>query len=354
MGAPSFHTIIKSCGAFGKPQISLPNNRNARTGASQRMPRSFLALDLIFPADLLRVHERIRRELRAVEVGCVELHAGDLAVVVGRVVIDAALRVPAVCVDRVLKLAGPYLAAALLLLDRAEDVEELTDAFEFGVAGSGVHFCEGNFSKTGGGGQVSGKTEGTHAAAVGLKFQSRGKCVLWLAWGEGLVVVELEHLLWEWWVVGQYTYRIFVDMETVLHGFDNEAAGGVCEDPVKLGAWEVLVELRLPAALAPVKLAVMPLVKKDGLPEKAREIIDSLKFHFHCQYDEKDSIGKRYRRQDAIGTPYCVTVDHQTLEDNCVTLRNRDTMQQERVAIAELNNIIADRVSITSLLKGLQ
>ena len=76
--------------------------------------------------------------------------------------------------------------------------------------------------------------------------------------------------------------------------------------------------------------------------------------YFHCQYDEKDSIGKRYRRQDAIGTPYCVTVDHQTLEDNCVTLRNRDTMQQERVAISELNNIIADRVSITSLLKTLQ
>ena len=85
-----------------------------------------------------------------------------------------------------------------------------------------------------------------------------------------------------------------------------------------------------------------------------RQVIDSLKFHFHCQYDEKDSIGKRYRRQDAIGTPYCVTVDHQTLEDNCVTLRNRDTMQQERVAISELNNIIADRVSITSLLKTLQ
>ena len=79
-----------------------------------------------------------------------------------------------------------------------------------------------------------------------------------------------------------------------------------------------------------------------------------LKYDFNCQYDEKDSIGKRYRRQDAIGTPYCVTVDHQTLEDNCVTLRNRDTMQQERVAISELNNIIADRVSITSLLKTLQ
>ena len=122
----------------------------------------------------------------------------------------------------------------------------------------------------------------------------------------------------------------------------------------KLENGETRVVLKLPAALAPVKLAVMPLVKKDGLPEKAREIIDGLKFHFHCQYDEKDSIGKRYRRQDAIGTPYCVTVDHQTLEDNCVTLRNRDTMQQERVPISELNNIIADRVSITSLLKTLQ
>jgi glycyl-tRNA synthetase len=117
---------------------------------------------------------------------------------------------------------------------------------------------------------------------------------------------------------------------------------------------ETRVVLKLPAALAPVKLAVMPLVKKDGLPEKAREIIDDLKFHFHCQYDEKDSIGKRYRRQDAIGTPYCVTVDHQTLEDNTVTLRNRDTMQQERVNIADLNGIIADKVSITSLLKTLQ
>ena len=98
---------------------------------------------------------------------------------------------------------------------------------------------------------------------------------------------------------------------------------------------------------------IAPLVKKDGLPEKAREIINDLKFHFNCQYDEKDSIGKRYRRQDAIGTPYCITVDHQTLEDGCVTLRNRDTMEQERVAISDLNNIIADKVSITSLLKTL-
>ncbi|KAA6331321.1 Glycine--tRNA ligase [termite gut metagenome] len=116
---------------------------------------------------------------------------------------------------------------------------------------------------------------------------------------------------------------------------------------------ESRVVLKLPAALAPVKLAVMPLVKKDGLPEKAQEIIDDLKFHFNCQYDEKDSIGKRYRRQDAIGTPYCVTVDHQTLEDNTVTLRNRDTMLQERVSASELNSIIADRVSIISLLKSL-
>ena len=117
---------------------------------------------------------------------------------------------------------------------------------------------------------------------------------------------------------------------------------------------ETRVVLKLPAALAPVKLAVLPLVKKDGLPEKAREIVNDLKFHFNTIYDEKDSIGKRYRRQDAVGTPYCVTVDHDTLNDNCVTLRNRDTMQQERVAISDLNGIIADRVSITSLLKKLQ
>jgi glycyl-tRNA synthetase len=98
----------------------------------------------------------------------------------------------------------------------------------------------------------------------------------------------------------------------------------------------------------------MPLVKKDGLPEKAREIIDQLKFHFNCQYDEKDSIGKRYRRQDAIGTPYCVTVDHDSLVDGKVTLRFRDTMEQERVNISDLNSIIEDKVSIASLLKKLQ
>ncbi|HML64881.1 MAG TPA: glycine--tRNA ligase [Dysgonomonas sp.] len=114
---------------------------------------------------------------------------------------------------------------------------------------------------------------------------------------------------------------------------------------------ETRVVLRLPAALAPIKLAVLPLVKKDGLPEKAREIVDALKFDFKCQYDEKDSIGKRYRRQDAIGTPYCVTVDHQSLQDNTVTIRYRDTMQQERVAIDKLSDIIADKVSMKNLLK---
>ena len=101
--------------------------------------------------------------------------------------------------------------------------------------------------------------------------------------------------------------------------------------------------------LAPVKLAVMPLIKKDGMPEKAREIIDNLKFDFNCQYDEKDSIGKRYRRQDAIGTPFCVTVDHQTLENNTVTIRYRDTMEQERVVINDLGAIIGKQVSYKSL-----
>ena len=108
--------------------------------------------------------------------------------------------------------------------------------------------------------------------------------------------------------------------------------------------------LSIPPALAPYKVAVMPLTKKDNLPEKAREIIDGLKFDFNCQYDEKDSIGKRYRRQDAIGTPYSVTVDHQSLEDNTVTIRDRDTMLQERVAISDLHAIIGKKVSMTTLL----
>lgn len=97
----------------------------------------------------------------------------------------------------------------------------------------------------------------------------------------------------------------------------------------------------------------MPLVRKDGLPEKAREIVDDLKFDFSTHYDEKDSIGKRYRRQDAIGTPFCITVDHQTLEDNTVTLRERDSMEQTRVAISELHQLIHGRVSINALLRKL-
>ena len=98
--------------------------------------------------------------------------------------------------------------------------------------------------------------------------------------------------------------------------------------------------LKLPPVLAPYKVAVLPLVKKDGLPEKAREIMDLLKFKMMCQYDEKDAIGRRYRRQDAIGTPYCITVDNQTMEDNTVTIRERDSMLQQRVPINEILKII--------------
>ena len=135
--------------------------------------------------------------------------------------------------------------------------------------------------------------------------------------------------------------RLFLSI--MCHSFQEE----------QLENGETRVVLRLPEALAPVKCAVFPLVKKDGLPEKAREIVNDLRFHFNTHYEEKDSIGKRYRRHDAIGTPFCVTVDHDTLEDNCVTLRFRDTMEQRRVPIADLRSIIEDRVSITSLLKKL-
>ena len=126
-----------------------------------------------------------------------------------------------------------------------------------------------------------------------------------------------------------------------------------CYEDQDLGNGDRRVVLHFPAPLAPVKCAVLPLVKKDGLPEKAREIQHRLRFDFTCQYDEKDSIGKRYRRQDAIGTPYCVTVDHQTLEDNTVTLRHRDTMEQQRVAIDQLESMLAAEVSLNSLLRKL-
>lgn len=105
------------------------------------------------------------------------------------------------------------------------------------------------------------------------------------------------------------------------------------------------VVLKLPAKLAPVKLAILPLVKKDGLPEIARSIMDECKPHFRCFYEEKDTIGKRYRRMDAIGTPFCVTIDHQTKEDNTVTIRHRDSMQQERVAISQLREMVLQQLS---------
>ena len=108
--------------------------------------------------------------------------------------------------------------------------------------------------------------------------------------------------------------------------------------------------LKIHPALAPVKCAVLPLLKKDGLPDKAREIFSELKLDFNMQYDEKDAIGKRYRRQDAIGTPFAVTVDHQTLEDNTVTLRDRDTMKQERIDVSTLRSVLSEKTSLRDLL----
>ena len=109
--------------------------------------------------------------------------------------------------------------------------------------------------------------------------------------------------------------------------------------------------LKLPSALAPIKVAVLPLIKKDGLPDLARKIVEDLKWDLTTAYDEKDAVGRRYRRQDAQGTPYCITIDHQSLDDQTVTLRDRDTMEQERVLIGDIKNLIMDKVSITSLLK---
>ena len=117
----------------------------------------------------------------------------------------------------------------------------------------------------------------------------------------------------------------------------------------QLEGGESRIVMHIPAALAPVKAAVLPLVKKDGLPEVARDIQHALKCDFNVQYDEKDSIGKRYRRQDAIGTPFCITVDHRTLEDKTVTVRHRDSMEQQRVAIADLSGMIAEETGFRKL-----
>ncbi len=111
--------------------------------------------------------------------------------------------------------------------------------------------------------------------------------------------------------------------------------------------------LKLPFVLAPTKVAVLPLLKRDGLPEKAEEIVNELKYYFTVAYDEKDAVGRRYRRQDAVGTPFCITVDHQTLEDNTVTLRHRDTMEQQRIAIPELQAVIAKEVDMNQWLRRL-
>ena len=126
-----------------------------------------------------------------------------------------------------------------------------------------------------------------------------------------------------------------------------------CYEEQELEGGDRRVVLHFPAPIAPVKCAVLPLVKKDGLPEKAREIQHALRFDMTCVVDEKDSIGKRYRRQDAVGTPFCITVDHQSLEDNTVTLRHRDSMEQERVPVERIRDIMAEKVNLNTLLRKL-
>ena len=132
-------------------------------------------------------------------------------------------------------------------------------------------------------------------------------------------------------------------------------SGSFIEEPIikEDGSPDMRDLLRLPPALAPVKVAVLPLVKKDGLPEVARKIMNELRFDFNCRYEEKDSIGRRYRRQDAIGTPFCITVDHQTLQDETVTIRYRDSMLQDRIPVTRVNSIIAEKVSLRRLLEQL-
>lgn len=122
------------------------------------------------------------------------------------------------------------------------------------------------------------------------------------------------------------------------HAYDEETI--TKED----GSTDSRVVMRIPAKIAPIKLAILPLMKKEGLPEIAKELLDECKPHFKCFYEEKDAIGKRYRRQDAIGTPFCVTIDHQTKEDGTVTIRHRDSMVQERVHMSEVKKMVIEAI----------
>lgn len=112
--------------------------------------------------------------------------------------------------------------------------------------------------------------------------------------------------------------------------------------------------LKLPAILAPTKIAILPLVKKDGLPELGKKLMDDLKWNHEVSYDEKDAVGRRYRRQDALGTPYCITIDHQTLEDQTVTIRDRDTMKQERISIEALEGFLNEKLDFKNWLQKTQ
>ena len=129
-----------------------------------------------------------------------------------------------------------------------------------------------------------------------------------------------------------------------LSVFSNSLQEEILEDG------SVRTVLKLPAVLAPTKVAVLPLVKKDGLPELSKKLVEDLKWDFNVAYDEKDAVGRRYRRQDALGTPFCITVDHQTLEDQTVTIRFRDTMQQERIAISSIKNMVNEAISMKNWL----
>jgi glycyl-tRNA synthetase len=129
----------------------------------------------------------------------------------------------------------------------------------------------------------------------------------------------------------------------------------LCENLVDevLENGETRTVFKINPVLAPYKVAILPLVKKDGLPEIAEKIYNDLKFDFNCFYEEKDTIGKRYRRQDAIGTPFCVTIDYDSVQDSSVTLRYRDSMEQKRIKIDELHGLISEEVSWKKLLNNL-
>lgn len=200
------------------------------------LSKSVLKMNVLF------CNNRITDEHISIQILMMHIHRADLVVFVSGVVVDSLCGIAAGSIKGNFIFTVSYFAASSLLVHRTQNMKELTDTFGFRFAGSGVHSGKSYSGEAGSGGKISGKSQGAHAAAVGRQVETRCESVFRLAGRQGHVVVELEHLLWKWGIVGEHTHRVVIDVQSVFHGFHCNGAGSICNDPVKLSAGEILIE----------------------------------------------------------------------------------------------------------------